>query len=112
MKVSKETGRHYVWGGTCDGWGLVETDLLSVIEERIPSRGGEVLHYHVHAQQLFYILSGVATFETDGFETTVDSGEGYHVRPGTRHRIRNLGVDDLRFLVVSQPKSHGDRVNI
>jgi len=112
MKVSKETARHYIWGGNCDGWGLLETDSLSVIEERIPSGAGEVMHYHERAQQLFYILSGVATFETDGVEMTVQKGEGYQVRPGERHRIRNLGTEDLHFLVVSEPRSHGDRVNV
>ena len=112
MKVSKDTSRHYIWGGNCDGWHLVDTDSLSVIEERIPPGGGEVVHYHERAQQLFYVLAGVATFEIDGVETAVQPGEGCHVRPGVRHRIRNLGADDLRFLVVSQPKSHGDRVNV
>jgi mannose-6-phosphate isomerase-like protein (cupin superfamily) len=112
MQVSKKTARHYVWGGDCDGWHLVNTDSFSVIEERIPPGGGETSHYHERAQQLFYILGGVATFETDGISATVRPGEGYHVLPGTRHRIRNLGTEDLHFLVISQPKSHGDRVNV
>ena len=112
MKVSKETGRHYIWGGDCDGWHLVETESLSVIEESIPPGGGERSHYHEKAQQLFYILAGVGTFETDGVEAIVQKGEGYHVLPGVRHRVRNLGVEDLHFLVVSQPRTHGDRVNV
>src|SRR5579863_102374 len=112
MKISRDTVRHYIWGGNCDGWHLVETDSLSVIEERIPPGGGEVLHYHERAQQVFYVLAGVATFGTDGAETAVQQGEGWHVQPGVRHRIRNLGSVDLRFLVISQPKSHGDRVNV
>ena len=112
MKVSKATSRHYSWGGNCDGWPLVQTDSLSVIQESIPPGGGEVPHYHERAQQLFYILAGVATFEADGVETTVPQGEGYHVLPGVRHSIRNAGMEDLHFLVVSQPKSQGDRVNV
>jgi mannose-6-phosphate isomerase-like protein (cupin superfamily) len=112
MKVSKETGRHYIWGGNCDGWPLLETESLSVIEEKIPPGGGEVTHYHEKAQQLFYILDGEAMFETNGVTTVVGKGEGYHVSPGAWHRIRNLGTEDLHFLVVSQPKSHGDRVNV
>jgi mannose-6-phosphate isomerase-like protein (cupin superfamily) len=112
MKVSKETGRHYLWGGNCDGWHLLETGSLSVIEERIPAGGGEVMHYHERAQQLFYILDGEATFESDGVTTVAGKGEAYHVEPGVRHRIWNLGTEDLYFLVVSEPKSHGDRVNV
>jgi mannose-6-phosphate isomerase-like protein (cupin superfamily) len=112
MKVNKGSGRRYSWGGNCDGWHLVETESLSVIEERIPAGGGEVFHYHDRAQQFFYILDGVATFEMDGIETVLGKGDGCHVRPGARHRIRNLGSEDLQFLVVSQPRSHGDRVNV
>jgi mannose-6-phosphate isomerase-like protein (cupin superfamily) len=112
MKVSKETARHYIWGGNCDGWSLLETDSLSIIEERIPAGGGEVMHYHEKAQQLFYILDGEAMFESGGVTTVVGKGEAYHVRPGARHRIWNQGPVDLHFLVVSEPKSHGDRVNV
>jgi mannose-6-phosphate isomerase-like protein (cupin superfamily) len=109
MKITKETARHYVWGGNCDGWHFLESDSLSVIRERIPPGGGEVLHYHERAQQLFFVLSGIATFEADGAEFIVREGEGFHVRPGVRHRIRNLGAEDLHFVVISAPKSHGDR---
>lgn len=112
MKISKDTGRHYTWGEVCDGWHLVESDSLSVIEERIPPGGGEVLHYHGRAQQLFYILAGVATFESDGVTEVVERREAYHVLPGVRHRIWNSGPDDLHFLVVSEPKSRGDRVDV
>jgi mannose-6-phosphate isomerase-like protein (cupin superfamily) len=112
MKVNKETARHYGWGGDCEGWHFLESDSLSVIRERIPPGGGEVLHYHETAQQLFYILGGVATFEGDGDEFVVMEGEGFHVRPGVRHKIRNLGEGDLHIVVISEPKSHGDRVNV
>ncbi len=112
MKVSTDTGRHYVWGNGCDGWHLVESSSLSVIQERIPLRAGEVMHYHERAQQLFYVLSGVATFETDGGLTEVGAGEAFHVLPGERHKIQNTGSSDLHFLVVSEPRSHGDRVNV
>src|SRR5271170_5797112 len=112
MKVNKETARHYVWGGDCDGWHFLESDSLSVIRERIPPGGGEVLHYHEKAQQLFFILSGVARFEAHGEEFTLTEGEGFHVLPGIRHGIRNPGADDLHFVVISAPKSHGDRINV
>jgi len=112
MKVNKETARHYSWGGNCDGWHFLESDSLSVIRERIPPGGGEVLHYHERAQQLFFILSGVAAFEADGEEFAVTEGEGFHIRPGVRHKIRNPGVEDLHFVVISEPKSQGDRINV
>ena len=112
MKVNKETAQHYTWGGNCDGWHLLESDTLSVIEESIPPGSGEQLHYHVRAQQLFFVLEGVAWFESDGLETVVGRGEGFKVAAGVPHRIRNQSSSVLHILVISEPKSHGDRVNL
>jgi len=112
MKITKETARHYVWGGDSDGWHFLESDSLSVIQERIPPGGAEQLHYHVKAQQLFFILEGCAGFETDGQEAVVKKGEGFRVAPGSRHKIWNAGPGDLHFLVISEPRAQEDRVNV
>ena len=37
------------------------------------------------------------------------AGEGMHVPPGAAHQLRNEGNMEIRFLVISSPKSHGDR---
>src|ERR1035437_1672746 len=112
MITSTGNAEHYTWGEQCDGWHLLRTGSLSVIQERMPPGTGEQLHYHEHAQQLFYILSGIATFEVDGQAETVNPNQSIHIQPNTKHRIFNNGDIDLHFLVVSEPKSHGDRVNI
>jgi mannose-6-phosphate isomerase-like protein (cupin superfamily) len=103
---------HYIWGENCDGWHLLKSDTLSVIQERMPPGTGEQLHYHHHAQQLFYILSGTASFEVAGIINTVEAGQSIHVIPNIKHRILNNGDADLHFLVISEPKAHGDRVNL
>lgn len=103
---------HYLWGDNCHGWHLVKSESLSVIKETMPPGTKEKLHYHERAQQFFYILSGIATFETDGSGFTVARGKGITISPGTRHRIINAADTDLEFLVVSEPKSHGDRINV
>ncbi len=66
MITSTDNAEHYTWGDQCDGWPLLRTDSLSVIQERMPPGTGEQFHYHERAQQLFYILSGTGTFEVDG----------------------------------------------
>ena len=106
--VSKDD--HYSWGDGCDGWHLLKEPNLSVIEERMPPGTAEVRHYHNRAQQFFYILSGEATMEADGEITKLNAGEGIRITAGTRHQIRNESSDPVRFLVISQPPSHGDRV--
>jgi mannose-6-phosphate isomerase-like protein (cupin superfamily) len=109
MITSTENAEHYTWGNHCDGWHLLKSDTLSVIQERMPPNTGEQLHYHQHAQQVFYILSGTATFEVNGDVQTVQANESIHITPNIHHCIFNNSHTDLHFLVISEPKSHGDR---
>jgi len=37
------------------------------------------LHYHEKAQQFFFILRGIATFEVEEKSFTVQGGEGFHI---------------------------------
>jgi mannose-6-phosphate isomerase-like protein (cupin superfamily) len=108
--VSSATAEHYTWGGNCDGWHLVKDAALSVIEEQMPPGTAEVLHFHERAQQFFFVLSGEAVMEVDGRQVRLSAREGIHVQPGVRHQIRNVSEEPVRFLVISQPRSHGDRV--
>lgn len=112
MTTSTENAEHYTWGNQCDGWHLLRTDSLSVIEERMPPGTAEQLHYHKNAQQVFYILSGTATFEVEVELKIVNAGQSIHIPKGTKHRIKNNCETDLHFLVISEPKAHGDRVNL
>ncbi len=112
MVTSIQTAEHYTWGQQCDGWHLLKTDTLSVIQERMPPGTTESLHFHSNAQQLFYILSGVASFSLEGQTYSLYANESIHVLPGQVHQISNLGKEELHFLVISEPKAHGDRTNV
>ena len=57
---------HYKWGKDCDGWHLLRSQGLSVIEERVPPGEKEERHCHTESQQFFYILSGTAQLEGMG----------------------------------------------
>jgi mannose-6-phosphate isomerase-like protein (cupin superfamily) len=109
--VNRTTARHYTWGEACDGWHLVAGSALSVIEEQMPPGTTEVWHHHRTAQQFFYILSGEAVMEAGGARVRLAAGDGLWVPPGTQHQIRNCSPASVRFLVISQPPGHGDRVN-
>lgn len=109
---SIKNAEHYTWGDGCIGWHLLKTDSLSVIQEKMPPGTSEQLHFHNHAQQLFYILSGVATFEIDGHAVVIKAKESIHIPKITKHCISNKSDLDLEFLVISEPKSHGDRQNL
>lgn len=107
-----KNAEHYQWGDMCDGWHLLKSDTLSVIQEKMPVGTFEQEHFHANAQQLFFILSGTASFILDGEEYNVTANESIHVPKMTKHLISNKSQDDLHFLVISEPKAHGDRVNL
>jgi mannose-6-phosphate isomerase-like protein (cupin superfamily) len=108
--ISRENAPHYEWGDHCDGWHLLRSPDLSVIEECVPPGASEVCHFHNKAQQFFFILSGEATMETNGERILLSAGQGIAIPPGTRHQFRNYSDQPVRFLVISQPPSHGDRI--
>jgi mannose-6-phosphate isomerase-like protein (cupin superfamily) len=110
LSISRENAEHYVWGEVCDGWHLVKDEKLSVIEESMPAGAAEVRHYHEKAQQFFYVLAGELMMEIEERSTRLPAGTGIRVLPGARHRVSNSSSGPVRFLVISQPPSHGDRV--
>lgn len=109
--VNRENAQHYRWGDDCDGWHLVKDHHLSVIEEMMPTGTAEVRHLHQQAQQFFYVLAGEILMEIEGELTLLRAGSGIRVMPGRRHQVRNPSSSAARFLVISQPPSHGDRTN-
>jgi mannose-6-phosphate isomerase-like protein (cupin superfamily) len=110
--VSKENAEHYNWGQICEGWHLLKSSHLSVIEERVPPGGSELMHYHERAHQFFYILSGKATMEIDGRKITIKAQQGLSVPPKVPHRLFNESRQDLLFITISSPMSHGDRIDV
>jgi len=112
MIKDTENSEHYTWGNACDGWHLVQSSSLSIIQEKMPPGASENVHYHEVAQQFFFILKGHATFEVNGTTYDVRAGQGFHIRPKQKHRIVNNSNEPLEFIVTSEPKSHGDRIDL
>lgn len=81
--VSPDNAEHYTWGEICDGWHLLKSEALSVIEERVPPGGAEAHHYHRRSQQFLYVLSGQATMVLPGETVTIAARQGLAVPPGT-----------------------------
>ena len=111
--VATDNAEHYKWGGAtgadCDGWHLVNTDNLSVIEELMPPGTKEERHSHTKARQFFFVLEGELTLEVEHHDFAVAVGEGVEVGPGQAHQAINRSGAPVRMLVTSQPPSHGDR---
>ncbi|EKC5748756.1 cupin domain-containing protein [Cronobacter sakazakii] len=112
MKISKANAEHYLWGGDCDGWHLVKNQNLSVIHERMPVGRAEQRHYHEQSRQCFFVLSGVLTMALNGERVTLTAGEAIEIPPLAPHQARNDGQEAVEFLVISQPTTRGDRVDL
>ncbi len=123
MKViSTNNAEHYTWPSEirpsaidatqCDSWHLHRSDALSVIEERMPPGTAEQRHMHQRTTQFFYVLAGELTIELNGEEHRLAPFTGLSVPAQTPHQVVNHGSEDARFLVISQPPSHGDRVAV
>jgi mannose-6-phosphate isomerase-like protein (cupin superfamily) len=111
MLTTLEDVEHYVWGSNCDGWHLLKSEGLSIIYERMPGGTQEARHRHNRAQQFFFVLNGTATFELEGKELVLSERQGVHVPAGKAHQMFNRSNEELIFMVISHPPSHGDRVN-
>ncbi|MEO6802747.1 MAG: cupin domain-containing protein [Granulicella sp.] len=111
--TSKETAEHYKWGGPnvtdCDGWHLVKTAELSIIEELMPPGTREERHFHAKARQFFFVLEGELAMEVEHFDILLRAGQGLEIAPGQQHQAMNETKHPMRMIVTSQPPSHGDR---
>lgn len=110
--IDTTNSEQYIWGENCIGWHFVKSASLSVIRESMPPMTQEKLHYHENAQQFFYILSGKATFEISGSRYHVNENKGILIAAEVRHRILNETDRLLEFLVISEPRSHADRIDL
>ena len=112
MVISIENAEHYIWGEVCDGWHLLKRDDISIIQERVPAGGTEVMHYHNVSRQFFYILDGEGVMIFDDRQIVLNKGQGIEINPQEKHQFKNQSNADVHFLVISVPTTRGDRVNV
>jgi mannose-6-phosphate isomerase-like protein (cupin superfamily) len=110
--IDRNSAEHYIWGKICDGWHFLSRPELSILAERVPADAAEMRHYHSKSRQFFYILSGKATIEIEGQCIELTEGQGVEVNPGARHQFMNRSTEDVHFLVISNPATKGDRVDV
>ncbi|WP_040546942.1 cupin domain-containing protein [Pedosphaera parvula] len=108
--ISIQTAEHYTWGDRCDGWHLLRSAELSVIQEQMPPQTSEVAHFHGRSRQLFYVLSGTLSISVEGKVHSLNPEQGLEIAPQVTHRVYNDTDSNVRFMVISSPPSHGDRV--
>jgi len=102
-KTSVATAEHYTWGDGCDGWHLLRSEGLSVIEERMPAGATEERHRHRQVRQMFYVLAGELSMELEGRTITLGKNEALEIAPGLAHQAINRSEAEAQFLVISSP---------
>ena len=75
----------------------------------MPPHTEEDMHFHHKSKQFFYILSGEAEMRFKDETVKLKEGTGVEVSPMEVHQMRNTSDKEIEFIVVSMPKSHGDR---
>ncbi|MGE8511107.1 MAG: cupin domain-containing protein [Chryseobacterium culicis] len=112
MIHSKDNSEHYTWGNQCDSWILKNTQSLSVKQEKVPAGTSEKLHFHKVAEQFFYILKGEAAFYINEEKFLIGQGESISIEAGSKHFISNESTEEIEFLVISNPPTDHDRIEI
>lgn len=110
--INKHNAEKYIWGNNCSSWVLNDDTQLSIKQELMPPGTKEQLHFHERATQFFYVLKGKATFFCEDKTFDVDANEGLSVQVNQKHFIANEGNETLEFLVISQPTTTNDRINL
>jgi uncharacterized cupin superfamily protein len=65
-------------------------------------------HAHENQEEVFYVQSGTATFETVDGDVEVDAGELVRFAPGEYQRGTNRGDDRVVALAIGAPQDAGE----
>jgi mannose-6-phosphate isomerase-like protein (cupin superfamily) len=68
---------------------------------------GDCYHRHHEQEEVFYIITGVAAFDTEEGEVTVEGGELIRFAPGEWQQGRNQGNTPLEVLALGAPREQG-----
>lgn len=109
---NKDNSKYALWAENCSSWLFHQSETLSVKLEQMAPETKEKLHLHYLAQQFFFILKGTATFYINDQVEKINAYEGIAVPPNTPHYIANESSVDLEFLVISEPNTDRDRINL
>ncbi|MFZ4798033.1 MAG: cupin domain-containing protein [Bacteroidia bacterium] len=110
--INKQNATNYTWGHDCLSWILNDSEALSIKQEMMPSKTKEQLHFHENANQFFYILKGQATFYLEKDILLLNANDGLSVLNNSKHFIANESNEVLEFLVISQPSTNNDRIDL
>ena len=75
----------------------------SLAEARLAPGAATQEHYHLKAEEIYYITAGCGTIRIDGQSRAVKAGDAIAILPGQRHKLWNTGRQTLRLLCCCAP---------
>lgn len=83
----------------------------SLAEARLPVGGSTQEHYHSRTEEIYYITHGCGRIRIEAEVCEVRVGDAIAIPPGMKHKIWNLGADELRLLCCCAPGyEHSDTI--
>jgi mannose-6-phosphate isomerase-like protein (cupin superfamily) len=83
----------------------------SLAEARLPVGGATQEHYHVQAEEIYFITQGNGRIRIETELREVAVGDAIAIRPGRKHKLWNTGTEPLRLLCCCAPAyEHADTI--
>lgn len=83
----------------------------SLAEARLPPGTSTQEHYHIKAEEIYYITAGTGRMRIDGETAPVNAGDAIAILPGRKHKLWNTGHETLRLLCCCSPAyEHSDTI--
>lgn len=83
----------------------------SLAEARLPVGTSTQEHYHLKAEEIYYITHGVGRMRIEREIREVKAGDAIAIPPGQRHKLWNTGTETLRLLCGCAPAyEHSDTI--
>ena len=83
----------------------------SVAEARVPVGGSTMEHYHMQAEEIYYITAGTGRMRIESETRDVKPGDAIAIPRGQKHKIWNTGKETLHLLCCCAPAyEHNDTI--
>ena len=83
----------------------------SLAEARLQPGASTQEHYHLRAEEIYYITHGVGRIRIGEETREVGAGDAIAIPPGQKHKLWNTGGETLRLLCCCAPAyEHSDTI--
>lgn len=83
----------------------------SLAEARLPAGSSTQEHYHVRAEEIYFITAGQGRMRIEGEIAEVKAGDAIAIPPGKKHKLSNTGPEPLTLLCCCSPcYEHSDTI--